>query len=125
LRSYLINHTRTLIFTTALPPINIAWTTFILKQLPHLQKRRSHLQELSVECAQLLKIPYQSHIIPYIVGSNENAIVLSETLQQKGFFVLPIRYPTVPKNTARVRFSLHANLCMNDIRNLVNKLISL
>lgn len=122
LRSYLINRSRTLIFTTALPPINIAWTTFIIKQLPYLQNKRNHLQKVSKECAQLLQIPCQSHIIPYIVGSNEQAIAQAEHLQQKGFFVLPIRYPTVPKNTARLRLSLHADLSMSDIQNLVMEL---
>ncbi|MDR1761415.1 MAG: 8-amino-7-oxononanoate synthase [Bacteroidales bacterium] len=122
LRSYLINHARTLIFTTALPPINIAWTTFILNQLPYLQNKRNHLQKVSEECAKLLQIPYQSHIIPYIVGSNEKAIALAETMQQNGFFVLPIRYPTVPQNTARLRLSLHANLRMNDIQSLIKEL---
>lgn len=121
-RSYLINHARTLIFTTALPPVNIAWTTFILNQLPYLHQRRNHLQKVSEECAKLLHAPFQSHIIPYIIGSNEKAIACAETLQQKGFFVLPIRYPTVPKNTARLRFSLHSNLHINDIQNLVNSL---
>ncbi len=123
-RKYLINHSRTLIFSTALPPINIAWTTFIIKQLPYLQAQRNHLQKVSEECSQLLQIPYQSHIIPFIAGSNERAIALAETMQQKGFFVLPIRYPTVPKNTARLRFSLHSNLSVNDIENLVTNLLA-
>lgn len=121
-RSFLINHSRTLIFTTALPPINIAWTAFIINQLTNLKDKRNHLQQLGEVCAESLQIPYQSHIIPYIIGSNENAIAQAEDLQKKGFFVLPIRYPTVPKNTARLRFSLQANLRMSDIQNLTRNL---
>ncbi|MDR2962039.1 MAG: 8-amino-7-oxononanoate synthase [Bacteroidales bacterium] len=121
-RDYLINFSRTLIFTTALPPINLAWASFVINQLANFGERRENLRAVSNRCAELLEIPYQSHIIPYIIGSNEGAIAQAENLQSKGFFVLPIRYPTVPKNTARLRFSLHAGLRMSDVERLVHEL---
>ncbi|MFR7810609.1 MAG: hypothetical protein ACLU4N_15805 [Butyricimonas faecihominis] len=43
-----------------------------------------------------------------LVWSNENSVYMSELFQDNGFFVLPVRYPTVPKNEARIRFSLNA-----------------
>jgi 8-amino-7-oxononanoate synthase len=46
LRDYLVNKMRTLIFTTALPPLNIAWTRFVVAHLPQWQERRKHLQHL-------------------------------------------------------------------------------
>lgn len=47
LRDYLVNKMRTLIFTTALPPLNIAWTRFVVAHLPQWQERRKHLQHLA------------------------------------------------------------------------------
>jgi len=43
-----------------------------------------------------------------IVGGNEKAIQLSRFLSQNGIFALAIRPPTVPQNTARIRFSITA-----------------
>jgi 7-keto-8-aminopelargonate synthetase-like enzyme len=47
-------------------------------------------------------------IIPHILGSNEKALAASEKLSQLGFLVPAIRYPTVPRNSARLRISLSA-----------------
>ncbi|MBE9466796.1 MAG: 8-amino-7-oxononanoate synthase [Bacteroidetes bacterium] len=115
-RQYLINHSRSLIFTTALPPINIAWTIYILKKLPELNQEREKLKSLSMQFAKMLNRETQSHIIPFIIGTNKNAIDKSIELKQNGFTILPIRYPTVPKGTARLRFSLNANM---DIKQLI------
>ncbi|NJO89580.1 MAG: 8-amino-7-oxononanoate synthase, partial [Chloroflexia bacterium] len=57
----------------------------------------------------------QSHIVPYIIGGNKEAIAASGLLKQNGFNVLPIRYPTVPQNTARLRFSLNADLVFDEL----------
>ena len=46
--------------------------------------------------------------------SNESSVEMSELLRDNGFFVLPVRYPTVPKNEARIRFSLNASIPIED-----------
>lgn len=123
-KEYLVNHSRSLIFTTALPPINLAWTTYIFKQLPNLSDQRLHLKKLSKQFADLMEVKCESHIIPFIVGANSKAIELCELLVSRGFNVKPIRYPTVPKNTARLRFSLNSNLKIEQlqpIKNIVKK----
>lgn len=121
-KSYLVNHARTLIFTTALPPINLAWSHFILQQLKSFQNKRQNLKKVSQEFASTLGIQNQSHIIPYIIGSNIETIETSEMLQKNGFFVLPIRYPTVPKDTARLRFSLQADFKIAKMQNIAKLL---
>ena len=55
-----------------------------------------------------------SHIVPMVCGSNESSVEMSELLRDNGFFVLPVRYPTVPKNEARIRFSLNASIPIED-----------
>lgn len=119
-KTYLINHSRTLIYTTALPPINVAWTSFIMKQLPLLQNQRQKLSRVSQEFAKSLNLSAESHIIPYVIGENNKAVLCAEELQAKGFFVLPIRYPTVPKHTARLRFSLHAGLSLKELQPVIS-----
>jgi 8-amino-7-oxononanoate synthase len=106
---YLVNKSRSFIYSTALPPINIAWTHFIIKELKNMSKLRGDLEYKSQHFAKLFKQTYKSNIIPYMVGNNNVCIKLSEDLLKKGYNVLPIRYPTVPKNTARLRFSICSN----------------
>lgn len=116
IKEYLVNTSRSLIFTTALPPVNLAWTNFIFEKLPTLTPQREKLNHVSKVLSENLEIKHQSHIIPFITGSNESAIALSKEMINQGFYVLPIRYPTVPKGKARLRFSLNAALTTEDIQ---------
>lgn len=120
-REYLINTMRPLIFSTALPPINVAWSYFLFEQLPELSTQRQHLAMLS-EClrqavAQKSAYPMlsQTCIVPFIVGENLQAVEKAQNLQKQGYYCLPIRPPTVPKGTARLRFSLTANMTMAEL----------
>ncbi|MCW3789333.1 aminotransferase class I/II-fold pyridoxal phosphate-dependent enzyme [Plebeiibacterium sediminum] len=110
----LINKARTLIFTTALPSINMAWSKFIIDKMPAFSIYREHLKNLSAQCNQNINNlgfnVSQSYIIPIVVGENKIAVTLAEHLQSKGYLVFPIRPPTVPQGTARLRISLTANL---------------
>lgn len=124
IREYLINKMRTFIFTTALPPVNIQWTSWILKHLPHLQPRREHLLQISRKLKDALinkgyACPTNSHIVPLIVGASKDAIFRAEELQRKGFYALPVRPPTVPEGTSRIRFSLTADITENEIKELI------
>ncbi len=98
-RDFLVNTQRSLIFTTALPPINVAWTRFLAKTAARLRE---------VLTRRGFETRGDSHIVPFLCGSNENSVYMSEQFRDNGFFVLPVRYPTVPKNEARIRFSLNA-----------------
>ena len=114
-REYLINTQRSLIFTTALPPVNVAWTRFILNRMPDFYDLRLKLADVSARLRKTLQqkgfeTRGQSHIVPMICGSNENSVEMAVLLQENGFFALPVRYPTVPKNEARIRFSLNASI---------------
>lgn len=124
IREYLINKMRTFIFTTALPPVNIQWTSWILKHLPHFQSRREHLLQISRKLKNALiskgcTCPTNSHIVPLIVGASKDAIFRAEELQRKGFYALPVRPPTVPEGTSRIRFSLTADITENEIKELI------
>lgn len=118
-RDYLVNTQRSLIFTTALPPVNVAWTRFILNRMPDFYDLRIKLAGISRKLREILvakgfETRGDSHIVPMICGSNENSVEMAGLLQDSGFFALPVRYPTVPKNEARIRFSLNASIGMED-----------
>lgn len=112
-REYLINTQRSLIFTTALPPVNVAWTRFVLNHMPDFYDLRIKLSTTADKLRQVLadkgfETRGGSHIVPWVCGSNENSIEMADLLRDNGFFALPVRYPTVPKNESRIRFSLNA-----------------
>lgn len=112
-REFLINTQRSLIFTTALPPVNVAWTRFVLNRMPDFYELRVKLARTAQSLREVLtesgfETRGDSHIVPFLCGSNETSVEMSELLRDNGFFALPVRYPTVPKNEARIRFSLNA-----------------
>ena len=128
IREYLVNTMRPLIFSTALPPAQIAWTKYLFDLLPSLGKEREQLRITS----HLLREQLQghggeisdSHIVPYIIGENDACIAKAEELQRKGFYCLPVRPPTVPQGTSRIRFSLTAAVdaeAINNLSSLLNK----
>lgn len=118
LRDYLVNTARSLIFSTALPPLNCAWSRFVIERLPKMEMRRQHLRDLGIELAKILGVHNPTHIQPLITGSSAKAIELSEKLRENGFKVLPIRTPTVPPGTERLRFSLSSNLTLSQLQPL-------
>ena len=115
IREYLVNRMRTLIFTTALPPFNTAWTKFVLSRLGTWSERRNRLAKHSLHVRQAIQesgksCPSSSHIIPVVIGESHDTILKAEDMQRKGFYVLPVRPPTVPEGTSRLRISLTAAL---------------
>ncbi|AWX15334.1 8-amino-7-oxononanoate synthase [Mergibacter septicus] len=128
IKEYLINHMRPLIFSTALPPFNIAWSYFLFEQLPQLTQKRQYLANISQQLRQALlqkegiQMPSQSCIIPYILGDNQRTLERAEYLQQQGYYCLPIRPPTVPQGTSRIRFSLTADLTENEMKDFITVL---
>ena len=124
LEECLINQMRPLIFSTALPPFNVAWTHFIFERLPQLSKERMHLERLSAFLRQEVEhrtqiMPSQTCIVPYILGENEATVAKAKDLQEQGYYCLPIRPPTVPKGTSRIRLSLTADMTIDEVKQFV------
>ena len=124
LKECLINQMRPLIFSTALPPFNVAWTHFIFERLPQFSKERTHLEQLSAFLRQEVEhrtqiMPSQTCIVPYILGENDATLTKAKDLQEQGYYCLPIRPPTVPKDTSRIRLSLTADMTMDEVKQFV------
>lgn len=110
---YLVNKARSFIFSTALPPINIAFSKWIIEnELPKTYDKRMKMLELGK------KMGSDSQIIPVIVGPNDKTVELCEILYQNGYFTLPIRPPTVPEGTSRLRLSLTTDINEKDMEKL-------
>lgn len=121
LKTFLINTSRPFIFSTALPPVNIAWSILMTEKIVEMQAQRRHLSDLSQKFSKMLeKITGEptgstSQIVPFLTGNAEKALVLASKLRENGYLALPIRRPTVPPGGERIRFSLSAALDFNKL----------
>lgn len=105
----LFNFSRSLLFSTGLPPAVIAASVASLKLMkdqPELAQKA--LSNAALFC-RLLDLPEaQSTIVPIILKSEELTLKVAAQLLEDGFFVSAIRPPTVPKDTSRLRFAFTA-----------------
>ncbi len=114
---FLINKSRSFIFSTALPPINIAFTKWIIEnKFPLVKEKRKRMLSIAK------KFGSDSHIIPVVVGENKDTVDLCEVLFHNGYFTLPIRPPTVPVGTSRLRLSLTCEIEEQELDLLMEKI---
>lgn len=125
IKDYLINKMRPLIFSTAQPPIVMAWVNFIFQKVLVSQSQREHLKNISQYLQQAVvqkgyDSPSTSQIIPVIVGESHAAIDKAKQVQESGFYAMPVRPPTVPKNSSRLRISLTSMVQQHELEELVS-----
>lgn len=102
-----INRSRPFIYTTAPPPALAHAASAAIRLI-----RSTEGEALRVrlfENIRLLRENHPSAILPIIMGSNQAALGAAEKLKNLGYLIPAIRFPTVPKNTARIRITLSAN----------------
>jgi len=113
-----INKSKSFIYTSALPSFLIEHTLQRFESNREKQKKKleNNTNQLSKGLKEIgFNIKSKSHIIPIIVGNEKESMKLGEFLNTNGIFVQPIRYPTVPKNQARLRISVTAWLSSEEI----------
>ncbi len=113
-----INKSKSFIYTSALPSFLVEYSLkrFESNREKQRKKLESNTNLLSKGLRQIgYQIDSKTHIIPIIVGKEKTAMNFGEFLFERGIFVQPIRYPTVPKNKARLRISVTAWLSKKDI----------
>ena len=128
IRDYLINHSRSLIFTTALPPVVISWNHFVFKEQQAMGEERRHLSALASQLRQSLQqqglaTGGETIFIPLIIGGDRQTVELAAKLQEHGFLIFPVRPPAVPEGTARFRLSLTADMAWPDLQGLPDLLV--
>ncbi len=113
-----INKSKSFIYTSALPSFLIQHTLERFETNRERQKKKleKNIKQLSKGLKEIgFEINSSTHIIPIIIGKEKAAMDFGEFLMKNGVFVQPIRYPTVPKNQARLRISVTAWLSKTDI----------
>ena len=113
-----INKSKSFIYTSALPSFLIEHSMKRFESNREKQKKKleKNTKQLSKGLTQIgYKINSSTHIIPIIIGSEKLAMDFGKFLFNNGVFVQPIRYPTVPKNQARLRISVTAWISTTNI----------
>ena len=128
LKSFLINKCPSFIYSTALPFSLLASIYSSIKMIPKLKNERKKLIKNSFYLREILKKENfnignsQTNIIPIIIGDSKKTISISKGLERKGFYVVPIRPPSVPLNSSRLRISISSCHSQNNIKKLFNSL---
>jgi 8-amino-7-oxononanoate synthase len=131
LKQYLINQARTFIFSTALPPYMAAQMRAAIRIVAFADQQRNDLGSLSVFLRNRLRESGfdigrgDTQIIPIFLGENDRAVRFSGLLNEAGFGVRPIRPPSVPVGTARLRISLNAKLTTDLLARFSDVLVSI
>lgn len=126
LRDYLVNMCAGLIFSTAPPPAVLGAMDAALELVPQMDAERAHLAALGEQLREGLQalgydtLGSTTQVVPLVVGAEADALALGEHLLAAGMAALPIRPPTVPKGTSRVRIALRSALSQDDVAALLD-----
>lgn len=125
---YLIQKARSYVYSTPAPPALSATLSASVALIAEGEALRRHLFtlidyfKLHLNTKRWQLMPSSTAIQPLIVGSNADALRLSEYLQTIGLLVPAIRPPTVPLGTARLRISFSAAHQIQDVKALIDGL---
>jgi 8-amino-7-oxononanoate synthase len=110
-RDWLINVSRSFIFTCGLPPAAAGAALAALEVLEKEPERRKRLLERAEQLRAGLRaagwdtLGSSTQIVPAIVGDNARTMAVCEALLARGIYAQGIRYPSVPEGTARIRLT--------------------
>jgi 8-amino-7-oxononanoate synthase len=100
---------RTLVYTTGLPPANAAAALAALDVMAAEPERVAAPLGHARRFTEALGLPLaQSAVVPVVLGEPETALAAAADLEAQGLLVVPIRPPTVPAGTARLRLAFCA-----------------
>jgi glycine C-acetyltransferase len=118
---FLINRSRSYIYSTSLPPAVCAASLAALRIIDREPERRESLwrnRKLFIAGVESLRISTGSSetpIVPLMIGGSEKVLNAGTRLFESGIFGTAIRPPTVPEGTSRIRMTLMANHTGADI----------
>ncbi|MEE9152977.1 MAG: 8-amino-7-oxononanoate synthase [candidate division NC10 bacterium] len=121
LREYLINRSRSFIFTCALAPSALAAAIAsleLLEEEPGMRHRLwdnvRHFRE-GLHRLGLSTEPSVTHILPVMTSERQKTMAITERLLELGVFCQGIRPPTVPPGSSRLRFTVTAEHTPDDL----------
>ena len=125
---HLLETARPYVYTTALPPAQAAASLAAVRIARKDDWRRAKLQALIAQLRAgaarhgLDLLPSQTPIQPLSCGDERRALAMADALEARGYWVAPIRPPTVPEGRARLRITLSAAHTEADVDGLVDAL---
>lgn len=123
LRDYLINFSRSFIYTTALPPHAVAVIMASYDIFPEMHLEREHLGRLIAQFRAGIvperRLDSKTPIQVVMTPGNEQARNMAGKLQSEGLDVRPILHPTVPKGQERLRVVLHSFNTVEEVERLL------
>jgi 8-amino-7-oxononanoate synthase len=128
MREFLVNRCQGFIYTTALPPQVLGAIDAALDLVPRMEAERKRIHENADYLRSSLGRkgwstgPSDTQIVPVWVGRADDTLVLSESLEKKGFMATGIRPPTVPEGQARIRLTLTALHTRMHVERLIDAL---
>lgn len=124
MRSFIVNHGRQLIFSTAPSPLIASAVRESLRIVADEPERREALWALVALAERVLAPcgvqPTGSQILPLILGADMPTMRVAQAVQAAGFDVRGIRPPTVPAGTSRLRISITLNASAQDVEALAH-----
>jgi 8-amino-7-oxononanoate synthase len=120
-KHYLVNCSRSFIFTTALPPSVIASTMEALQIIKEEPERRYKLQEnfsfmrCGLQEMGFITLESETQIIPIMIGDPQTTVAMAGSLIHEGLFIQAIRPPTVPEGSSRLRMTIMATHTKEDL----------
>ncbi len=125
---YLKSTARSFIFATAIPPYicraAVVSIRIIMREPETRKKLWNNVSFLLGKMKQKLKVDLRtsSQIVPFIIGDEIRTLQVSQLLFEKGIFVRGIRYPSVPRGTARLRITVSAAHSPEEIERFTEEL---
>lgn len=129
LKQYLVNFSRSFIYTTALPPHSVATIIAVSRNL-HTEGKKE-VEKLKNNIDYFLQVVKDLELQQYfitgpsaiqccLIPGNARVKNLAAQLKRAGFDVKPILSPTVPAGKERLRFCLHSYNSQVDIKSVLS-----
>ena len=128
---YLINFSRPFIFSTGIPPSSAAASLEALNIIEETPEIIQTLQNNSEFARGYLKqsgldiLNSSTHIIPVLIGDEKKAVLIEKKLLKAGIYLKAVRYPAVPKNSARLRLGINAGINTAALKNALKESVNI
>jgi 8-amino-7-oxononanoate synthase len=126
---YLINFSRAFIFSTGIPPASAASALEALRLIKEnpgivqILRDNSEFAREYISGSGLNTLNSSTHIIPILIGEEDKAVLIEKELLKAGIYLKAVRYPAVPKKSARLRLGINAAINGAMLENALKEIV--